>query len=115
MTDDSARVAFDRHEYDRLRSVVDEVASTTSDALWNAEGYSIGPELRGQPAAASWDIASQLGTSVSSLAGQVRTHTEALCEKTMPDYLEQLGKAEQLFEQTDDLSTSTAADLGGGA
>lgn len=104
--DGTRTVAFDKAEYDGLRGVVDEVAETTNNALWDGNGYSIGSELRAQPAAASWSIASQVGSSFNRLATQVRTETDKLCGKAMPDFSISIEKAAKNFEETDDIATA---------
>ena len=101
-------ITFDKAEYDKLREVVQEVARTTSDALWDSNGYSIGPDLRAQPAQATWSIASQVGSSVNKLASQVRTHTDTLCSKALPEFSESVAKAVKVLEETDGTATADA-------
>lgn len=102
------KVAFDKAEYNKLRTVVTEVSEATTDALWGKEGYSIGPELRAQPVQATWGIASQVGNSVNKLASQVRTYTDTLCEKTLPEYVDSVAKAAKILEDTDSTASGDA-------
>jgi hypothetical protein len=112
MADDGKRVAFDRDQYRKVHDLVTNVASSNDDALWGSDGYSIGSDLRAQPTEARWEVAVQVGNDVSALAGQVRTFTDTFTEKTLPEFQSQLEKAEQLFEETDDLSTADASGTG---
>lgn len=105
-------VEFDKADYDRLRSVVDDVARTTQDALWSPDGYSIGPELRAQPAQATWGAAAQVGNNVNRLATQVRTYTDTLCEKTLPDFSHSVAKAAETLEEADNTASSDASGNG---
>lgn len=108
MADEGTRVAFDREQYRKVQDLVSHVATTNDDALWGTDGYSIGADLRAQPAEARWEVAMQVGNDVSALAGQVRSFTDTFTDKTLPEYREQLEKAERLFEETDDLSVADA-------
>ncbi|WP_295853525.1 hypothetical protein [uncultured Microbacterium sp.] len=108
MADNGTRVAFDREQYKQVKALVLDVETTTDDALYGADGYSISSDLRAQPVEARWEVAAQVGTHVSALAGRVRSFTETFTEKTLPEFRDQLDKAEQLFEETDDLSTLQA-------
>ena len=112
MADDGTRVAFDREQYKKVQALVANVATTNDDALHGADGYSIGSDLRAQPTEARWEVAVQVGNDVSTLAGEVRMFTETFTEKTLPTFQDQLEKAEQLFEETDDLSTADASGTG---
>lgn len=108
MADNNAEVAFDKDQYDRLRTVVNDVATTTQDALWNSDGYSIGPDLRAQPVEATWGAASQVGNSVNKLAAQVRAYTDTLCGKALPEYSDSVGKAAESLDELDNTTASTA-------
>lgn len=110
---DNTEVAFDKEQYDRLRVLVDEVATSTQDALWDSQGYSIGSGLRGQPVEATWNIASQVGNSTNKLATEVRTYTDTLCAKALPEYADAVGKAAKHLEETDDNATGDAGGTGG--
>jgi len=101
-------VSFDKRDYDRLRTTVESVAKSTQDALWNAEGYSIGPDLHAQPAQATWEIAAKVGSSANKLATQVRTYTDTLCAKTLPDFSESVGKAAEILQNTDNTATDNS-------
>lgn len=108
MADDGTRVAFDREQYKQVKALVQDVETTTDDALYGTDGYAISSDLRAQPFEARWEAAAQVGNTVSALAGQVRSFTDTFTEKTLPEFRDQLDKAEQLFEETDDLSAVQA-------
>lgn len=108
MADDGTRVAFDREQYKKVQALVSDVEQTTDNALYGTDGYAISSDLRAQPVEARWEVASQVGTHVSALAGQVRSFTDTFTEKTLPEFRDQLEKAERLFEETDDLSAVQA-------
>ncbi|SDH38566.1 hypothetical protein [Agrococcus jejuensis] len=108
MADEGTRVAFDREQYRKVQQLVTDVERTNDDALYGTDGYAISSDLRAQPAEARWEVAVQVGNDVSALAGQVRTFTDTFTDKTLPNFRDQLEKAEKLFEETDDLSVADA-------
>jgi hypothetical protein len=112
MADDGKRVAFDRDQYKKVQQLVTDVERTNDDALYGTDGYAIGSDLRAQPSEARWEVAVQVGNDVSALAGQVRTFTDTFTDKTLPNFHDQLDKAEKLFDETDDLSTAKASGTG---
>ncbi|MFD5226094.1 hypothetical protein ACFWHT_10795 [Microbacterium sp. NPDC058342] len=105
---DQTQVRFDRGPYDNLRRVINDVAETTSDAVWDSDGYSIGSDLRGQPAQATWLIATQVGNSVNRLATQVRGYTDTLCGKTLPGFSDAVAKAADTLAETDETASTDA-------